>query len=389
MYPKHILSPELQKALSGQGACRMLHGHTSEVVALAQVRENGTRRVEHRDPERDAESVYEIPSALFATRNKAEIRGAMQTWYSAFESMCSPDLSSQKLLWVDPLRIWMEARDWLSDETASYYTLLGIRTGLDEVITVVEVNPPNGGLPNNRRQGLAAYDARNDYWILHAGEMHVDGKRVHISDLLDADLPPALVDLGDGRKLPYYPVARLGASSEQIVRDTKRFVNCCLRVRAGTEGGPLAAETQRSAQSLEESLSLTRIPAQPEKVIDPEHPRIQRALVAELKLRHLDVSRDRVGSLGPDLYTIGGPSHFLFEIKTSCGASDYLKGVGQLLVYESALKRSFQKFLVVPTGLGKVAVSILAGLRIGVIEFSQHGSSYAFVFPEDFPTFKQ
>lgn len=56
----------------------------------------------------------------------------------------------------------MEARDWLSDETASYYTLLGIRTGLDEVITVVEVNPPNGGLPNNRRQGLAAYDARND-----------------------------------------------------------------------------------------------------------------------------------------------------------------------------------------------------------------------------------
>lgn len=381
-YPRSVLSPELRKELGGRGACRMINKFRAEVMTLVQTANAGLESVR---PDVDT---HEERSRLYAVEGKASIRKAMQIWHRAFEKMHSEHAFSRKMLWIKDLGIWMEAGRWLDDKEAPYFTQLGNRLGTDQTRNVVvEVNPPNG-VSSSRWQGLVAEGNGSELWLLHAGEMNAGGKRVHIHDFSDSNVRPRLVRFPDGTEKSYYPVARLDVSPVDIALQTRKFMDLCLRVRVSSEDAdPSSVAVQEAAHLFEESIGLTVIPPQPEKRVEREHARIHKALVEELKSLHLDLSNETVGALGPDLYTIGGTHDLLFEIKTSCGAGDYLKGVGQLLVYEKALMRSFRKFLVVPSGLAKLAASILHQLDIEIVPFVRKKGGYSFQFPHSFTAF--
>ena len=128
---------------------------------------------------------------------------------------------------------------------------------------------------------------------------------------------------------------------------------------------------QSKALLLEESMGYSRRAALEARDIERKHADVWRALVAYLQAARITVSNQRIGVLGPDLFTVGENPDSLFEIKTGAGSSDYLKGVGQLLIYERALGRPFRKYLVLPGNLTGAIKAALDGLDISVISYSR------------------
>lgn len=131
------------------------------------------------------------------------------------------------------------------------------------------------------------------------------------------------------------------------------------------------ASDQSRALLLEESMGYSRRAPLEAKDIERKHADVWHALVAYLQAARITVSNQRIGVLGPDLFTVGESPDSLFEIKTGAGSSDYLKGVGQLLIYESALGRPFRKYLVLPGNLTGAIKAALDGLDIAVISYSR------------------
>ncbi|UEQ85944.1 hypothetical protein [Rhizobium sp. AB2/73] len=146
------------------------------------------------------------------------------------------------------------------------------------------------------------------------------------------------------------------------------------------DGEVAAAEEQAEerARLLLEAIGSYRVSARDEKLIARKHAEVLRALVELLKSQGVKVANERNSGLAPDLFTVGDDKPSLFEIKIAAGAGDYLKAVGQLLVYERLLKRSYQKFLVVPPGIQDFAARILKQLGIGIVEYTEIGERFIF-----------
>ena len=323
---------------------------------------------------------------LAAIETKSGIRSGLKQWRSAFQAVGRTDHGfSPDMIWIDELGLWLKARGWKTNTGFRYWNGLGDTLGGNKDRNlVVEVNPPDGG-PAGRWQGLVATDATGQLWILHTGEMNVRGKRVRLRQILEPDVhKSAWVQFADGTSKEYFVVAELDGDHGSITRQTRRFVDICLSARTeSTPNAELHAKAQRKATSFEESIGTTIIPPQPQKEIDRLHAKVSRDLKAALRNKGFDVSLARVSGLAPDMYTICKDNPYLFEIKTEFGASDWLKGVGQLLVYEKVLEQNYRKYLVLPGNVGDVFVSVLAELNIRVVLYEWRAGKARFDWPDD------
>jgi hypothetical protein len=215
--------------------------------------------------------------------------------------------------------------------------------------------------------------------------LNVDGSHVNLHDFGDPSDTPVEVVFSTGKIRRYQRVTSLDANALDIVLQTKAFMDFCLRVRTRIlDQSNVSVDVQRSAQLLEEALGAFIVPAQPEKVIERRHAAVFASLCADLNKRGHKLANERVGTLGPDLYTIGKGPKLLFEIKTSISASDFSKAVGQLYVYETVLKDDYRKFIVVPHDLGDLLNDVLKSLGIAVVIYTASGSNYTFSYPKEF-----
>ncbi len=139
----------------------------------------------------------------------------------------------------------------------------------------------------------------------------------------------------------------------------------------------------RRADLLLEAMGSYLIPAKDEKLVERKHAEVLNALVAHLRSQGLKVDNKRKSGLAPDLFTVGESSPSLFEIKVRAGAGDYLKAVGQLLVYEQLLGRPHRKFLIAPLGIKPFATDILRRLGVGIIEYTETDEGFAFGSSQD------
>ncbi len=364
---RRSLPPELRRALSFRDTSKDLSSVLGGVLAIAKI---------------DASEDH----PLTAVEDRAEIKAAVQLWQHSFEELRTPHDFGDDLLWVADLGIWLVVGGWDEDGRYRYWNGLGNRLGSTKTRNlIVEVNPSDGGIPR-RWQGLVATTPDGQTWLLHSGEMKADGKGLQLRDHLAPEaLDTLTVRFSDNTLRKYYPVARLDADPLDVVLQTKRFMDVCLQVRTKQQGGdPAFAAAQHKATLFEESIGYSTVPPQNAKLVDRFHARIWHSLRRELEKKGFKVSNERVGSLGPDLFTIEHATPYLFEIKTSAGASDYLKAVGQLTVYEKALGGPHRKFLVVPPGMDDFASDILDELGIEVIEFSGRRSGFEFAWPDEF-----
>ncbi|ASY58304.1 hypothetical protein [Sinorhizobium sp. CCBAU 05631] len=323
---------------------------------------------------------------LKAVESSTGTHKGISLWHKAFKTLGRTDHGySEEMLWIEDLGIWLAVKGWERDGEHRHWNELGDKLGSRTTRNlIVEVNPPDGGKPG-RWQGLVAKGSDGDIWLLHSGEMNVHRKRVQLRDhLAEGQLPQMLVRFSDGTLEPYFPVARLNADPLGVVRQTKKFMDVCLQVRTTESGAdPAFTKAQRKAHLFEESIGQSFVPPQDAKLIDREHADVWHALRRGLEKKGFKVSNERVGALGPDLFTIEHDTPYLFEIKTSAGASDYLKAVGQLMVYEKALGQPHRKFLVIPPDLHSFARTILGNLEISIIEFSKTQKRYSFNWPHD------
>ncbi|MGO7790844.1 hypothetical protein ACC703_25620 [Rhizobium ruizarguesonis] len=332
---------------------------------------------------------------LTAVESSADVTTGLELWRTAFEKV-SPETGrpSPDRLWVSDPGVWLKASVTQADGQHAYQNELGnIEAGGERPHRVVMVNLADGGKPG-RFQGLIATTNDGQTWLLHSGELNLERKKVvHLRDhISNAQLSPRPVKFSDGSVKSYYPVARLDrlagldvAVAMDVVLQSKRFMDVCLQVRNKHLGvDHKVSHAQRKAGLFEETLGHSFVPAQAPKFIDRVHAKIWHALAKELYAQGFSISNQRVGALGPDLFTTRTTTPYLFEIKTNFGASDYLKGIGQLLVYEKALGEIHRKFLVLPAGIGALAARILGELDIEILEYLDTAEGVAFEWPEQF-----
>ncbi|NTG36968.1 hypothetical protein G6K91_22205 [Agrobacterium rhizogenes] len=326
-------------------------------------------------------------SELFAVESAVEIFAAIQPWWHAFKEVGTPYPGLKKdYLWVEELNIWLHVGGKEQVGTYRHKNSLGnMPVSGSAPNEIVRVNPPESDKVG-RWQGLIAKATTGETWLLHSGEMKLTSKVLQLKDeVLDGQLESLLVRFRDGTTKRYFPVARLDVRPWDIVRQTKRFMDICQQIRVlREEANPAVYDVLRKASLLEESIGHSILPPQDAKEIDRLHAKIWHGLRKALEKKNFKVSNRRVGSLGPDLFTIEHKPPYLFEIKTGAGASDYLKGVGQLSVYQKALGEKYRKFLVIPQGLDSYAAQILQQLEIEVIEFSGEDPDYVFSWPKHF-----
>lgn len=184
------------------------------------------------------------------------------------------------------------------------------------------------------------------------------------------DLPAAIRD-----KLSFRGLASL--KLEAVKDDVFAFLSFDAEVVAAED------RAERNAKLLLEAMGSYRVPTKDEKLVERKHAEVLNALVEHLQSQGVKVANERNSGLAPDLFTVGGVAPSLFEIKVGAGAGDYLKGVGQLLVYEQLLGRRYRKFLVVPPGMKQFAFEILKQLGVGIVEYVETAERVNFHWVED------
>lgn len=321
--------------------------------------------------------------------DKASVKSAIATWRNAFRVHGTSIAGlAPSALWVEDVGIWLDVRGPFTGKE-KYWNGLG--TVLGDKSTgdlLVEVNPPPAGTPLGRFQGVVAVDEDSRFWILHRGELNVAFKRTfmqkHAFVLAGVGLHTVDVNYPDGNVLPCFPVACLGPDTGIIVAETKKFADACQIIRSHVLHGDEASQIQRLARFFEEATGTYSVGEKSAKQVRRLHAEITNALAAELKARAISVANLRVGSLGPDIYSIGEGERMLFEVKIGNGSSDILKGVGQLFVYEKVLKGGYRKFLVLPETLRQEYREVVAELGIELVEYRHSKKTVTFIFPASF-----
>lgn len=322
-----------------------------------------------------------------AVETKSQVTNAIKKWSSAFRQLGTTDHGfDAAVIWVEKLGIWLGTRSNSTADGYRYSNALGTTLGGRELRNLaVEVNPPEHGAPPGRFQGVVAIDRHGLLWILHRGELNVGLRRVnlkeHRSIAAASRFEIVEVEYDDGGLQECYPVARLSDDALETVSDTKRFIDLCQTVRTLVNDGTEEAEVQKDAGLFEEPNGPYTLGPQGAKQVERVHAAVCQALKDDLLLKGFSLASERVGSLGPDLYTNGASPRILFEIKTSNGASDILKAVGQLIVYEKLLKEPYRKTIVIPNGVSQRHRTLLESLDIEIIDFEEEGISYSFNWP--------
>lgn len=364
---RHDLSQQIQDALKFRHTTDDLDGIAKPILELLD--ESGASET------------------LQAVETKSGVRRAVKAWRAAFVAVGRTDHGFAKdMIWVEDLGIWLAVRGRKREAGFRFWNGLGDRLGSQEDRNlIVEVNPSDGGLPG-RFQGMLATDAAGTTWLLHSGELNVRSKRVQLRvELQPGMLPSVEVEFSTGVRKQYYVVTELNGDPDNITRKTKRFVDACLTVRASSlPEADAFLDARKKASDFEESIGTTVVPPQPQKEIDRQHARVWHDLRSALRHKNFEVGYDRISALAPDMYTTCQKTPYLFEIKTGASASDCLKGVGQLIVYEHILERQYRKYLVLPNEVGQAFLPVLTSLEIGVIMYEWKSGKANFDWPPNF-----
>lgn len=313
-----------------------------------------------------------------AVETEDDIRDAVQRVQKAFKNLGHTDHGfSKQRIWVPRYGVWAKFTDRRSGE--GYWNGFGNQLGTrEDAKTLVQVNPSMHGTPG-RFQGVVAV-ANGMTWLLHAGDINTTNGRLQLRDYKEiADFSEAEVSFSDGTVKTYIKVCRVDHRSELLVQNISRFVDACALVRTQVFAGPEVAALERRAQLIEESEGSYALPPQPPKTVEKVHAMVWHRLRDRLEKQGVTLANERKFGLGPDLFTMEQPLPRLFEIKTSSGASEYLKAVGQLFVYEALLGRKFQKVLVIPTGMDRqIQKMILSKFSIETLSYDIKGTKVVF-----------
>lgn len=313
-----------------------------------------------------------------AIENRKSVREAVWRIQQAFCQLGHADHGfSKTLIWVPPYGVWAKFTNRKSG--TGYWNGFGNQLGSrNDARTLVQVNPALAGKPGRYQGVFAVTDSA--IWLLHAGDINTTTGRVQLRDYKDdADFEEEEVLFSDGTVKTYIKVCRIDNGSNDLVRGIARFVDACALVRTQVSSGREIAELERRAQLIEESEGAYLVPPQPPKIVERIHAMVWHRLRDRLESQGATVANERKFGLGPDLFTMEQPAPRLFEIKTAHGSSDYLKGVGQLLVYEALLETKFRKVLVIPTGMdSRIQEMFLKRFAIETITYEIKGKQVIF-----------
>lgn len=302
---------------------------------------------------------------LFAEINYVVIEDAMQRWRQAFENMGNSK-KHQWQIWSEQFQVALLAG---MQGTKYSYSLLDHRTSTKNKRGIVEVNPPRKGRPQGNNQGVVAHDQDGNIFLLRRDRLSLAKKHVKLSDMTEIhNLPTRVVQWPDGSTEECYLVSDLGADDATIVGGAAAFMIGCKRVRAQIEGEfSKNLEGIQKAKYVEELCEQYEQSAREARIVLKKHPDLTNTLSRCLEKHGHRVSNERVSRLGPDIYTISEKKPCLFELKTGCGSGDYLKAVGQLIVYEQYLGKKYRKFAVFPEGIPNQVIKTLKKLDISIV----------------------
>ena len=293
----------------------------------------------------------------------------------------------RELLSINRIAIGWSRAERLLDEALSYDALKQV---LNEDYPDLRVQGRLGRDANHLWRFIRKMEVGDVVVVPHGQDIHfvrVSGPPFYAPEKVDDDtaIRREVIPLLDGS-----PLARAALpdrlrdfltfrTTSRDLSPVKDIVLNLIRERSGSVSGSNSAAAQIArdqsrALLLEESMGFTRRSALEAREIERRHADVWHALVAHLQTAGFAVSNQRVGVLGPDLFTVGATRDSLFEIKTGAGSSDYLKGVGQLIIYERALGRPFKKYLVLPRALAGPLQSVLQDLGIDIISYGQSES---------------
>jgi hypothetical protein len=306
------------------------------------------------------------------------IEDAMSRWRGAFEKIGTP-LSNGWQIWSPDFGVALSAG---RNDSRYLYGLLDHSPFTASEVSIVEVNPPTHGHTRGQNQGVIAEDGTGSLQLLRRSQLSVPGKKAYLSDHRQLHkLPSRTVRWPDGKEEDCFLVCSLGSDDEAIVSESAAFMRGCKLVRLlATGGSERELAGVQNASFAEEAMGTFLRAPRDAQVIERRHGLIVNTLKKELETLGHNVSNDRVSRLGPDVYTIQTAHPYLFEIKVERTSSDYLKAVGQLLIYEQYLGQKYRKYLVIPDGLPSIVRDALSALDISTISFSKNGNTLHFSY---------
>ncbi len=323
---------------------------------------------------------------MTAVETSAAVADAVENWIDAFRTHGKTLQLGRSVIWSEDAGVWIRSRP--EPEKDGYWNGLGVELTREAIENeIVQVNPPRTGSPPGNNQGVIAKDSAGVMWIMHRGRMNVAGKKVELKDYVEVassfSIAPTVVRYDNNSSETCFPVAPIG-STWQTVASTRKFVDLCRYLRVGAFEGGEVASLQRSAMEFEEPSGTYTIPPRDSVEAHRLHHDIWQALKAELKRHSIPHTNEKIGLLGPDLYTVDDREPMLFEIKTGNDASSILMAVGQLFVYEKLLVRACRKIMVLPEGIRSSNSDLIGSLGIEIIEFRRKPPSITIDWPIGF-----
>lgn len=239
---------------------------------------------------------------LTALTDSAEIEAAMDRWRQAFEKIGEAQTYEWQL-WSKEFGVALSAG---RPDSRYSYSLLNRAPSAKNGAGIVEINPPSGGKPQGNNQGVVAVNENGALLLLRRGRLSLADEHVDLRDYLDIHgLPENVVHWPNGNTEVCFLVCELGKDDSTIVANTASFMEACRQVRMDSDGAT-AKEIKiiKTANFIEETVGSYDLRAQDVRTVVRQHARLANALREQLEELGHRASNERVGRLGPDVFTV-------------------------------------------------------------------------------------
>jgi hypothetical protein len=320
---------------------------------------------------------------LSAIEDKPGIQQAVNDFRAKFKANSKRiNISTHKsLYWHPKMGIWGYFEDWKINKNnrrvPRFWSVFGYDPAQWRRNLIVEINPSGHGV-DRRYQGVVAYGVKQQRVLLHRGLLRIGKSHFNLRSIeAMSSWPVEKVHFSDGRTDECLFVADLNVSAQSLQLQISDFVKACYLARVNHAHGPDNASQLQKVLKYEATLSAEKsgsyeLPPRDATVVERRHGDVWNALTRFLDQQCIRHSNRRVGRWGPDLFA-SEPKPLLFEIKTNFLASDIQQAVGQLLIYESLLKRKHVKILIIPQVGAEHIMEALLKLDVNVVTYEFRG----------------